>query len=219
MAEHGVTIGCHSRSHPILTHPPDTVKTPDDYKVWLKKEIVDSKAEIEQKLGRPVTEFAVPYGAYDRFVYTAIKAAGYTLVMNVHGMNDDAASDPCNLNRLIILGSASMDRFLEITTAPPLQFNLTVPNDLARVETENTDLHFQLKNESFFDMSTLQARVASFRGLELHHIEEGDQFEEKLDLRKPTFYAMRVTVKDLSGRLCRGAWLFIYDKKNPSFLP
>lgn len=114
MASKGVTIGYHSMDHPILTSPPKRVANRADYDSWLDRELVRSKAEIEAKLGIAVNEFAVPFGAFDRYVYSRIKAAGYTLALNVHGAMADSRADPLNLNRLIVLKSMSAARLVEL---------------------------------------------------------------------------------------------------------
>lgn len=218
MAANGVTIGSHSMSHPILSHPPKYVLSRAAYDAWLDREIVQSKAEIEGRLGRPVNEFAVPFGAFDRYVYGKIKAAGYTLALNVHGAIADSRADPLNLNSFIVLRSMSMERFLELATSPPLYFDSTPPADLARVEAERTDLSFELDGAEAIDETSVQSHVTSFTGLELRHVKEGDLFVESLDLKRPTYYAVYVTAKDRSGRLCRGAWLFLYDRVEPAYL-
>lgn len=53
LARRGWEIGAHSVTHPRLTD-----LSPDE----ARREIVDSKSEIEQRLGREVATFAYPYG-------------------------------------------------------------------------------------------------------------------------------------------------------------
>jgi peptidoglycan/xylan/chitin deacetylase (PgdA/CDA1 family) len=70
----GMTIGCHSRSHPALTGLGST---------GLQNEIAGSKAWLEQRLGVPVDTFAYPYGAYNSTVVAATKAAGFRTARTV----------------------------------------------------------------------------------------------------------------------------------------
>ena len=65
----GVEIGSHSLSHPHLTSL--------DAK-QLKQEVVASKQTLEDKLGKPVTAFAYPYGEYDRRVVESVIDSGYS---------------------------------------------------------------------------------------------------------------------------------------------
>lgn len=218
MASKGVTIGCHSMDHPILTNPPKKVASRADYDAWLDRELVESKAEIEAKLGQKVNEFAVPFGAFDRYVYSRIKAAGYTLALNVHGAMADSRADPFNVNRLIVLRSMSTARFLELASSPPLYFDSMTPGDLARVETEYTDVSFEIDGAESIDETSVASHVSSFPGLKLRHQKEGDIFVERVDLKRPAYYAAQVSAKDRSGRVCRGAWLFLYDKALPPYL-
>jgi peptidoglycan/xylan/chitin deacetylase (PgdA/CDA1 family) len=67
-AANGVAIGSHGVSHAHLTRLGD-----DD----LLRELVESKQQIEDELGRPCTELAYPYGEHDERVRAAARAAGY----------------------------------------------------------------------------------------------------------------------------------------------
>jgi len=68
LAEQGIDVGSHTRSHP---HLPDV--TDDD----LRRELVDSRARIEDELGRPCRYLAYPFGDHDARVCDAARAAGY----------------------------------------------------------------------------------------------------------------------------------------------
>jgi peptidoglycan/xylan/chitin deacetylase (PgdA/CDA1 family) len=70
----GMTIGCHSRTHPALTGLGST---------GLQSEIAGSKAWLEQRLGVAVDTFAYPYGAYNATVVAATKAAGFRTARTV----------------------------------------------------------------------------------------------------------------------------------------
>src|SRR3954452_22723194 len=56
MADAGVTIGAHSRTHPDLRACTDAE---------LEAEIRGSKDDVEALIGRPVTSFAYPTGLFD----------------------------------------------------------------------------------------------------------------------------------------------------------
>lgn len=70
MANAGMTIGSHTRTHPNLAQVYDN----DD----LRNEIVRSKSIIEERLGTTTSEFAYPYGAYNDETIQVVKDAGYT---------------------------------------------------------------------------------------------------------------------------------------------
>jgi peptidoglycan/xylan/chitin deacetylase (PgdA/CDA1 family) len=64
----GVIIGSHTKSHALMTH-----ERPER----ITDELVDSRAEIEQKLGIRVEHFAYPNGFYNAASLEAVAAAGY----------------------------------------------------------------------------------------------------------------------------------------------
>ena len=68
MAENGINFGSHSRSHGNLCLLDD-----DE----LKKELVDSKKEIECRLGIKVDGFTYPFGIFDERVKAIVARAGY----------------------------------------------------------------------------------------------------------------------------------------------
>jgi peptidoglycan/xylan/chitin deacetylase (PgdA/CDA1 family) len=70
----GMTVGCHSRSHPVLTALGSA---------GLQNEIAGSKAWLEQRLGVAMTTFAYPYGAYNATVVAAVKTAGFRTARTV----------------------------------------------------------------------------------------------------------------------------------------
>ena len=80
LAEAGWEVGSHTRTHPHLTQIDD---------VALRDELVRSREEVEQRLGRPCPTIAYPYGDYDERVVAAAGAAGYsaagTLPARLHG--------------------------------------------------------------------------------------------------------------------------------------
>jgi peptidoglycan/xylan/chitin deacetylase (PgdA/CDA1 family) len=80
LGEAGWEIGSHTRTHPHLTEVDDAA---------LRSELVESKAKVEERMGRPCTTLAYPYGDYDERVVRAATDAGYaaagTLPARLHG--------------------------------------------------------------------------------------------------------------------------------------
>jgi len=85
----GVDIESHSMTHPNLKLHHQKVKgawhnfTPDEYAAWLHNETAGAKAVLEQKMGKPITCFAYPYGEYNTQVEDAAIAAGYEAIFTV----------------------------------------------------------------------------------------------------------------------------------------
>ena len=81
----GIAIGSHAVSHPHLTSLSE-----DD----LRRELNESKEEIEDRLGRPCDDLAYPYGEHDERVRAAARAAGYRRAYALRGSRSDAYAAP-----------------------------------------------------------------------------------------------------------------------------
>lgn len=68
MANAGVRIGAHTRTHPDL-RACDAAE--------LEAEVRGSKEDLEDLIGRPVTSFAYPTGLYDAQTLRAVESAGF----------------------------------------------------------------------------------------------------------------------------------------------
>jgi peptidoglycan/xylan/chitin deacetylase (PgdA/CDA1 family) len=84
-AARGIAIGSHAVSHPHLTSLSE-----DD----LRRELNESKEEIEDRLGRPCEDLAYPYGEHDERVRAAALAAGYRRAYALRGSRSDAYAAP-----------------------------------------------------------------------------------------------------------------------------
>ena len=74
---------CHTWSHQTLAGPwNDEVAKPAGGRTdeWYKHELVDSKTELERRLGRKVSALCFPVGYYSEDVVSRCKAAGYEKV-------------------------------------------------------------------------------------------------------------------------------------------
>ncbi len=93
LATWGVEIGAHTRTHADLgqlTGEP------------LRKEIVDSKREIERIIGKPVRYMAFPYGLHSNLSREAFRLAceaGYLGVCSAYGGYNFPGRDPFHLER------------------------------------------------------------------------------------------------------------------------
>ena len=86
-ADAGIAIGSHGVTHAHLT------RLGDDE---LRLELVESRQQLEEELGRPCTELAYPYGEHDERVRAAARAAGYE---RAYGLRE-GGDDPYALHRL-----------------------------------------------------------------------------------------------------------------------
>jgi peptidoglycan/xylan/chitin deacetylase (PgdA/CDA1 family) len=76
LADAGWEIGSHTCSHPRLTTLPDAE---------LARELAESRAALEERLGRACTTLAYPYGDHDPRVVDAAGAAGYAAAGTLPG--------------------------------------------------------------------------------------------------------------------------------------
>lgn len=98
----GMEIGSHSRSHPRLTElDPQTQQ----------REVVQSKADLEDLLGTEVQSFAYPYGAFDDACATAVRQAGYRHACTTAPGWMRRDSDPFRLRRLTIFNQDALGTF------------------------------------------------------------------------------------------------------------
>ena len=104
LAERGVEIQSHGVSHAHLMRLSDEE---------LRAELLDSKAEIEDQLGRPCSELAFPYGEHDERVREAAQTAGYA---RAFALRDAPKDDPWAKRRLDLYRRHTPARALLLTT-------------------------------------------------------------------------------------------------------
>lgn len=100
LAEHGWEIGSHTLSHPKLT----TLADAD-----LVAELVDSREECAQRMGRPPASIAYPYGDLDERVVDHTRAAGYEVAATMAWPRPPA--DALRVPRIGVYHADSWPRF------------------------------------------------------------------------------------------------------------
>jgi poly-beta-1,6-N-acetyl-D-glucosamine N-deacetylase len=94
-----VTIGSHSVNHALLPNCND-----DE----LRKEISDSKRDLEQWTGRPVRVFSYPNGDFDKRTARVLAEAGYSLAFTTEEHPITVADNPYYLPRFSIMDDGSL---------------------------------------------------------------------------------------------------------------
>jgi peptidoglycan/xylan/chitin deacetylase (PgdA/CDA1 family) len=95
LAKVGVEIGAHTRTHCDLGRNCD-LET-------LRSEILGSRSDVEEVIGRPVRYFAFPYGQYANLSHAAFQIArdaGFSGVCSAYGGYNLPGDDPFHLQRL-----------------------------------------------------------------------------------------------------------------------
>lgn len=105
LRQQGFEIGCHSMTHPYLT---------DLDEKGLRREIVDSKAQLEQILGQSVDHFSCPGGRCDSRVVAIAKDAGYITLSTSRIEENSSATDHFALGRVAMLRDVPLGAFASI---------------------------------------------------------------------------------------------------------
>lgn len=100
--EGGMEVGAHTRSHPHLRQCNDA---------QLHDEIAGSKADLEDILGAPVTQFCYPYGDMDDRVAEVVRAAGYAAATTTRRGRATAGMDLWHLPRVQIARHHTLPQF------------------------------------------------------------------------------------------------------------
>lgn len=103
VAEAGVEIGAHSRTHPLLTRMPDS---------QLAEEVAGSRRELAAAGLPPPRLFAYPYGVTDERVRRAVREAGFAAAFTVDPGRMRPGDDPFRLPRIEVLRGDSGWRLL-----------------------------------------------------------------------------------------------------------
>jgi peptidoglycan/xylan/chitin deacetylase (PgdA/CDA1 family) len=108
MQRHGVTVGAHTRTHPLLTREaPATVR----------EETAGSRRMLQARLGVPVRHFAYPAGDFDTTTVSAVAAAGYRVAYTAcHHRNEDHPR--LTLPRTLLWERSSVDAWQRFS--PPI---------------------------------------------------------------------------------------------------
>jgi peptidoglycan/xylan/chitin deacetylase (PgdA/CDA1 family) len=93
LADDGVTMGAHTRSHPML----DQISLEQ-----AQIEAIESRLDLERELGSSVPPiFAYPSGRFSHDVVNALETAGFELAFTTHrGINRLASANPLLLKRI-----------------------------------------------------------------------------------------------------------------------
>lgn len=93
MSASGMSFGSHTQTHPIMTTIPIDEA---------RNEILNSKAQIEECLGRECKAFAYPNGDWNGAVRELVVASDYECACAVDRTRSDLKLDPYTLRRIVI---------------------------------------------------------------------------------------------------------------------
>ena len=102
VSSEGMVVGAHTVHHVVLTHVSPTVA---------QLEITQSKALLEQLIGRPVLDFAYPYGALNPSIEAMVEKAGFRDAAATTWGTQQCLTNRYALHRFEVLGSSGIAAF------------------------------------------------------------------------------------------------------------
>ncbi len=102
MAQAGIEFGAHTVHHVVLPFEADEA---------LDREVFASKVEIEERLGRPVRDFAYPNGCYNPRVVASLVHHGFRSAVTTEDLPNHAGGDLFRLRRKTIWENYSRGPF------------------------------------------------------------------------------------------------------------
>jgi peptidoglycan/xylan/chitin deacetylase (PgdA/CDA1 family) len=108
----GIEFAAHSRTHPQLDRLSEAT---------LREELAASKAELEDRLGAPVTGLAYPFGYSNAKVREVARQLAYGYGCAVHNAMAGAGSDLFALPRLTVARSTPMSVFRQLVRGDNLR--------------------------------------------------------------------------------------------------
>lgn len=103
LRDQGWEIGSHSLTHPDLKIASDETT---------KKQIVESKKILEDKLSIKVEFFCYPAGKYNPTTITILKAAGYIGAVTIDSGRENSKTNIFELKRIRVLNTESLTSFI-----------------------------------------------------------------------------------------------------------
>jgi peptidoglycan/xylan/chitin deacetylase (PgdA/CDA1 family) len=107
-----VELGAHSATHPQL----DVTS-----RAQRRREIIDSKAQLEAGLGRPIRSFAYPHGYHSASVRRLVHEAGFDSASACGNRWSHTGDDRFALSRLTVFGDLTVAALETLLTSPPMQ--------------------------------------------------------------------------------------------------
>jgi peptidoglycan/xylan/chitin deacetylase (PgdA/CDA1 family) len=105
LSDAGFEIGSHSVTHPYLSDLTDA---------QINREIVESKIQLEEMIGRPVHHFSCPGGRWSPKVAEIARRAGYHSVTTSRIAANDSRTDPYELARIVVMREVTLEAFQDL---------------------------------------------------------------------------------------------------------
>jgi peptidoglycan/xylan/chitin deacetylase (PgdA/CDA1 family) len=110
MSVNGIDVQCHTKTHSDLNRKA-TQQSMGDYLKGVERELTESAAVIQNKVGKKVTYLAYPYGETNSLVVAVAKKVGYRGAFTVERGGNPFFVDAYRIQRSMIYGDLSFQDF------------------------------------------------------------------------------------------------------------
>jgi hypothetical protein len=193
---------------------------------WLRKEIIDSRKVLEQRLGIKVNALAYPFGNHTAEARALVKEAGYEAAFTVYGQRLGYHSPADQLGRYaveaakpqifkaaleMIGGGVQPEAESSTLTMNAASSMVTVPMDGETISDPNPIIKANLATLGAVDPKSVEMRVSGIGVVPAKYDPETKTVEAKIaqKLREKN-YTVIVAVK-VNGRKAQIAWNFTFD--------
>jgi peptidoglycan/xylan/chitin deacetylase (PgdA/CDA1 family) len=203
----GMDIGSHTLSHPYLTVRDKM--SDGQYKVWLEKELAQSKKLLEEKLNIRVNTLAYPFGLYDSEVEAVAIRVGYSGMLSLNMGLNGIRENPFRLKRRLMVNSVGPKSLGNIFSEKVLDLEILSPVDTNTVNSLPV-IRFRTKTPS---AGTVRLEISKYQASLKPDAHGVYTFEIPGKLR-PGFQTIIVRGKDANNNSQLNSWSFYY-KPNP----
>ncbi len=98
----GFEIGCHSMTHAYLSDLDDS---------GLRREIIDSRKQLEQFIGSPVEHFSCPGGRYNQRAIAMVHNEGYRTLATSNSCTNSSDTNRFELGRIPVMRETTLHEF------------------------------------------------------------------------------------------------------------
>ena len=236
MRDEGVEIGCHSFTHQNLKgkmskSAPEIKRL--TYEGWLRKEIVDSKKLLENRLGVKVSTFAYPEGAYNKESRDVVKEAGYDAAFVTYGQRNTFSSPSFDMigryaieagkpktfeTAMAMVGGGMGPGMGAMTEQAPAETHTaassldTAPADGATVSDPKPLIRAVLSNLGAIDKGSVEMRISGFGLVPVKYDEatKTASFQPTSIPLRDKEYTVFVSAK-VAGKKTEVRWSFKFD--------
>ena len=241
MRDAGVDIQCHTYSHSNLRAPGTGVDAKAKASIqkdvqtlgkegWLRKEIIESRKVLEQRLGIKVNAFAYPFGIHTAESRALVKEAGYDAAFTVYGQRLSYHSPGELLGRYAVEASKPVifESALKMIgggvstamTEPTLTMNasssmITEPMEGETISNPKPTIKANLSTLGELDPKSVEMRISGIGAVPAKYDGATKMIEANLTqkLRKQGYTV--IVSGNVKGRKVTTSWNFNFDPAAP----